>query len=357
MESIQTLDGGNVDKSGGDSNEYHIPKHGLSVLTCALFIVGEMAGSGVLALPKAVVNSGWSGALLLVVCALASLYCGIILGKCWTQLRKTAAVEEAFPRDPYPTIGYECYGKKGRVIVEICLLTTLTGVSIVCLLLSAQNVASLVDRKLGELHTPEEEARAWLLIIGGLVLPFTYLGTPKDMWPFAVIASLTTSTACVLIIVKSILDSPSDLSTVPKFDVTVESFFTAFATIAFAFGGASLFPSFQSDMKKPEKFTTSATSAYAIILSLYLPTSILPFVVYGARNDDNVLQTIKNQGDTGAVKNMAIVAEVLITIHLVFSFVIVLNPVSQQIEEYLKWPNRKYLLMFSYHYVFLFYIM
>lgn len=32
--------------------------HGLGILTCAVFIVGEIAGSGVLALPSAVENAG-----------------------------------------------------------------------------------------------------------------------------------------------------------------------------------------------------------------------------------------------------------------------------------------------------------
>ena len=33
-------------------------KHGLSVITAALFLAGEMAGSGVLALPGAMVGTG-----------------------------------------------------------------------------------------------------------------------------------------------------------------------------------------------------------------------------------------------------------------------------------------------------------
>lgn len=36
-------------------------KKGLSVTSAAIFIVGEMAGSGVLALPRAIVNSGKNG--------------------------------------------------------------------------------------------------------------------------------------------------------------------------------------------------------------------------------------------------------------------------------------------------------
>ncbi len=33
-------------------------EHGLTVLSAAVFVAGEMAGSGVLALPKAVVDTG-----------------------------------------------------------------------------------------------------------------------------------------------------------------------------------------------------------------------------------------------------------------------------------------------------------
>lgn len=33
-------------------------KHGLGIITCAVFIVGEIAGSGVLALPAAVEGAG-----------------------------------------------------------------------------------------------------------------------------------------------------------------------------------------------------------------------------------------------------------------------------------------------------------
>ena len=52
--------------------EHHIlnpnqPKQkGLGILTAAIFLSGEMAGSGVLALPNALVGTGWSGMLLIL---------------------------------------------------------------------------------------------------------------------------------------------------------------------------------------------------------------------------------------------------------------------------------------------------
>ena len=325
-----------------NKNYVHLPTHGLSVLTCALFIVGEMASGGILALPRALVNADYSGIILMIACAFAALYCGVLIGKCWMQLRSRADMEEAFPRDPYPTIGYECYGRAGRAVVEFCLLTTLIGAGIVFLIVSAQNIASIVDKKIGSFESPEAEARAWVLIISAFVLPCTYLGTPKDIWPFAVLATVSTSTACILIVVKCIIDWPGDFDKVPKFEVTVESFFRAFGTIAFAFGGTSLFPSYQADMKKPEKFTKSAVSAFVVILTIYIPTGILPFLVYGAKNDDNILQTVKHQGGIGPEQSIAIAAEVFVSLHLLFALIIVLNPAFQQIEEYLKLPNRKF---------------
>ena len=40
--------------------EREAAKHGLTVVTAALFLAGEMAGSGVLALPNAMVGTGES---------------------------------------------------------------------------------------------------------------------------------------------------------------------------------------------------------------------------------------------------------------------------------------------------------
>ena len=35
------------------------PRVGLGIVTASIFLAGEMAGSGVLALPSAVVSTGW----------------------------------------------------------------------------------------------------------------------------------------------------------------------------------------------------------------------------------------------------------------------------------------------------------
>jgi len=44
-------------------NFYHQAKSRISVATAAVFIVGAMCGSGILALPKALVDCGWAGTI------------------------------------------------------------------------------------------------------------------------------------------------------------------------------------------------------------------------------------------------------------------------------------------------------
>lgn len=114
--------------------------------------------------------------------------------------------------------------------------------------------------------------------------------------------------------------------------------FVAFGTILFSFGGASTFPTIQTDMKKSSRFPLSVFWAYIGVVSMYLPVTVLGFVAYGKDITSNILNSVgSNQHNTSAVLSDIVLA--LITLHLLFSFVIVVNPVLQQFEELLSIPQ------------------
>ena len=114
--------------------------------------------------------------------------------------------------------------------------------------------------------------------------------------------------------------------------------FVAFGTILFSFGGASTFPTIQTDMKKSSRFPLSVFWAYIGVVSMYLPVTVLGFVAYGKDITSNILDSVgSNQHNTSTVLSDLVL--VLITLHLLFSFVIVVNPVSQQLEELLSIPQ------------------
>lgn len=57
--------------------EQDVNLKGLTMFTAAVFIIGEMSGTGVLSLPKALLGSGWSGIVMIISCCVVSAYCGI----------------------------------------------------------------------------------------------------------------------------------------------------------------------------------------------------------------------------------------------------------------------------------------
>lgn len=111
--------------------------------------------------------------------------------------------------------------------------------------------------------------------------------------------------------------------------MTIVCFVLAFGAIAFSFGGTATFPTIQTDMKHPNLFHIAVVFAYLCVLALYIPVSTLGYFAFGDNIQSNVL---KNLGSSSPITKAV---EALITAHLLFSFVIVINPVSQQLEEWL----------------------
>lgn len=84
------------------------------MLTAAIFILGEMTGTGVLSLPEALRQSGWSGVAMILICCLLSAYCGIKLSNCWIMIRDRNEKYKESVRDPFPVIAHEAAGNIGR---------------------------------------------------------------------------------------------------------------------------------------------------------------------------------------------------------------------------------------------------
>ena len=110
-------------------------------------------------------------------------------------------------------------------------------------------------------------------IVAAGLIPLTWLGTPKDFWQIAVGALLSTVAACTGIIIQGLIDHhvPDNHKVLSKNEVTYpdptfKGSIKAFATIMFAFAGASTFPTIQADMKKKEHFKISA---YIACISKY----------------------------------------------------------------------------------------
>ncbi|XP_052811305.1 uncharacterized protein LOC128238973 isoform X1 [Mya arenaria] len=303
---------------------------GLGIVTCAVFIVGEIAGSGVLALPAAVEGSGWTGLALMVLCALVSAYTGNILGKAWLIVRKrTPEYQTGHVRYPYPAIGQAAFGVFGRRLVSISIDFTLFGVGVVFLILASMNIGNLLAP-----YWADANACYIMPIVAFCLLPVALLGTPADFWFVAVGATCATGVACVILVVLIAIDGHHQKEEgfeIVHREVTFTSFSVAFGTICFAFGGHPAFPTFQADMKKQSNFGKAVLLGYFIVLMMYFPVSLAGFTNYG-HIKDNVLDTVP----AGVAHT---IVSILIIAHLMLGFVIVVNPFCQEIEHLCRIPT------------------
>ena len=169
---------------------------GLGLLTTSVFIIGEMTGTGILSLPKAMLQSDWSGIALILGCCVLSAYCGIRLASCWILILSKNESFRLGVRDPFPIIAYEAAGKAGRYIVLASSYLQLFGAGVIFLLLASENVANILNNQ--TLHFCD-----WTFIITAVIFPISMLGTPKDFWPIAVGAMACTGVACIFIFTQS----------------------------------------------------------------------------------------------------------------------------------------------------------
>jgi len=93
----------------------NIHGRGFSLLTATVFIIGEVAGGGILSLAHATAQASWSGLALIVYCAACAAIAGLCLAESWIIL------EERYPkyrnglsRKPFATIGYHAFGRYMR---------------------------------------------------------------------------------------------------------------------------------------------------------------------------------------------------------------------------------------------------
>ncbi|XP_023942830.2 uncharacterized protein LOC112049250 [Bicyclus anynana] len=298
---------------------------GLSVNQTAFLVAGEMVGSGVLALPRALVKTGWVGVPVLVLTCLAAAFSGKRLGDCWTMIERGDPEMRTRKRNPYAIIAEQSLGKTWSVAVSLAMMVTQFGVAVVYLLLAAQ----LLEQVFLSL-APAVSICMWYLVVVGAMTPLMLFGTPKDFSFLGVIAFFSTVVACILYFIQMMSDVRPFVF---RWGIHgFSDFFLAMGIIVFAFGGASTFPTIQNDMADKTKFNKSLQYGFTAMLALYLPIATAGYAVYGESVGSNFVTSLSPTA-------LTLVGNVLMSIHLVCAFIILINPVCQELEELYSIPR------------------
>nr|XP_053203912.1 uncharacterized protein LOC128388527 [Panonychus citri] len=304
-------------------------KHGMSVITTILFVAGENAGAGLLALPSTLNKSGWWGLPLMVMIIFDSAVAASLIGKCWLILEERWPQEYQLNcRNPYPEIGKMAFGPRMKSMVTIMLQVTLIGTSAVLLLVCAQLSSDLIDRN----HSLSYGL--WILIIAFGICPFMWLGTPVEFWPAAAIA-LGTSTIAVLLLLFEIgrdLASTSYDQLPIASEVNLSTISLAFGSFMFASGGTGPFPTYQNDMRDKSKWTRAVVIGFTVLFFLLTPLPIMGYLAYGSTVSTNIIHSIP----IGMSRD---IVAILMAGHLFFAFLLMINPAVQEIEDKFNVPH------------------
>lgn len=304
---------------------------GLGWVVTGLFVVGDLAGGGLVALPTAMIQFGFFfGMVFTVIMSVTVCYTAYVLGQCWCilQRRWPQAYTKEHVRKPYPEIGYRAMGLRMKNGVSACVLVTQFGVAVVYLLLSSKNIHDFLKA----FFNTEIGFCVIVIVVALCFWPVTFLKSPQDFWGAVVMAMFTTTLAVVLILFGAGLDYGMCAPEHKTPDFRVTNYFLALGTFIFAYGGHAVFPTVQHDMKKPHEFTKSSILAFTIIAIMYTPVSIIGYLTYG----DSIRESIINSLQTTWIQQTV---NMLITVHCILTLTIVFNPINQEAEEYFHVPH------------------
>ena len=127
---------------------------------------------------------------------------------------------------------------------------TLFGGATVFLILTSDIIGSIVSQMIKTFSIC-----GWIPIIGLIMTPMTYFGSPQDFKFVAYLAAGGTFIGTILLMVNISIDFKDNYDNAHYSAPTFKSFFLSFGKILFSFGGASAFPTFQNDMKRKEQFS------------------------------------------------------------------------------------------------------
>eukprot|EP00668_Euglena_longa_P000705 GGOE01000854.1.p1 GENE.GGOE01000854.1~~GGOE01000854.1.p1 ORF type:complete len:461 (+),score=151.06 GGOE01000854.1:75-1457(+) len=273
-------------------------------------------GAGVLGLPSALVQTHWSGLLLMVGVA--------VVLNCSAQCLTHCAL-----MDPgvltYRDVGQRAFGASGQMAVLVCQVITCVGPAVLFLILMGQNIGLLLE---GRLRPTESTCLAAMC-----TLPLCFFRTFGDVGIVSLgglLASLV-AIGCVSasILLNGLRSHPVEFAP----GSTAAGLVSVTARSCFAYGGHAVFPGILRVMRQPTEFPAALTVSFVLISCIYVLFSALCYSTFGAGTKENVLENLPPDKLRDA-------SLLMVTIHINAAFCLYMNPVFYLIEERLGVENR-----------------
>ncbi|KAK2586688.1 hypothetical protein KPH14_011730 [Odynerus spinipes] len=277
----------------------------LSLFFATLCIVDIFGVFPIIALPSAVVQCGLFGIPLVLVVFGLQIYTAALLGKSWIIATTLDPLISRKNRYPLAAVTELTLGPRARTIVTLLLDLTIFCCGIPNLLVASQNL-QMFGVRISEQRF-DLSFCYWLLVVGMLLCPFMWLGSPRDMKWLAMFSSVIVIFTSVLIWWCIINDDKTidslPISTSPTWD----KFISGYGMLAFLFDVHPTLMTIQVDMRNPRNINRAVIFSFFASASFFGVTAGLAMWRYGGSIPANILQVVP----TGFAINGAILLSAL----------------------------------------------
>ncbi|XP_076662667.1 solute carrier family member mahogany isoform X2 [Andrena cerasifolii] len=262
----------------------------LSLLFATLCVVDIFGVFPIIALPRAIVQCGLYGIPLVLVVLGLQIYTAVLLGKSWTIATTLDPQISRKNRHPLAAVTELTLGTRAKTLVTIILDLTVFGCSIPNLLVASQNLQMFGLKVSGQRF--DISFCYWLLVVGVLLCPIMWLGSPRDMkWlvSFSATAVILTATLIWWCIIAD--DRVLDVLPVPT-SPAWDKFIAGYGMLAFQFDVHPTLMTVQVDMHRPQDMNKAVVISFLVSGFLFAVTTSLAVWKYGGSTTANVLQVV-----------------------------------------------------------------
>ncbi|XP_032524168.2 probable sodium-coupled neutral amino acid transporter 6 [Danaus plexippus] len=305
---------------------------GLSALFTMLCIIDLFGVFPVVALPKSIISCGIYGIPLVVAVFSLQLYTAVLLGRSWLLAHEISADMREKSRFPYAAVAELAFGRKARSLVTFLIDATVFGAGVPNFIFASQSMQLFWWKTTG--GSVNVSYCVWMIVIGLLLCPVMWLGSPKDMKAIALTSVFIVSTVAVSTWIGIYMDdsSPPASGDVLEYVPSIRDFLVAYGIIAFQFDIHPMLLTLQVDMKDSRRINSAVLGAFTVTGLMFLITTLLAATRYGNNVENNILQ--------GMPPSVTLyVVALLVTLQLCFSSAVGNSALFQHVEDLLKIPR------------------
>ncbi|XP_005154870.1 vesicular inhibitory amino acid transporter-like [Melopsittacus undulatus] len=274
-------------------------------------VTNAIQGIFVLGLPYALLHSGYSGLLLIILAAAICCYTGKILIACLYEENEDGQLIRV--RDTYEDIANACCKslppRLGGIVVNVTQVMELIMTCILYLIASANLLSYSFP------HVPVT-AKTWSVIAFVTLLPCVFINTLKIVSKLSQLCSLV-HFIIILVVMTYCLTQIHQWSWAKfRLSIEFEEFLVSVGVIIFSYTSQIFLPTLESNMKNPEEFSCMMNWTHFFACVLKTAFALTAFLTWGEKTKEIITDNLPSFLET--LVNLCLLAKALLSYPLPF---------------------------------------